>query len=167
MSVIGTIGPKPRMRRSDLSPIAAMDEVVTGLVSDGLAVVRPTTILAGVVLTLVFSEVVGNMATTVLITPSVICAAETPCISHYPLLMGVAISAFSVFSTSFASLVNTLVRNPGADRITDFVKVGVLLQGLVFALTVAVVPRLFPFQGGRPISDEKTGPPVKDASGMW
>jgi di/tricarboxylate transporter len=100
-----------------------------------------------VVLTFVFSQVISNTATTVLVAPMAIGAAETLGISPYPLLMGVAIAASTAFSTPVASPVNTLVLGPGAYRFKDFVKVGVPLQGLVIALTVAVVPLLFPFQG--------------------
>jgi di/tricarboxylate transporter len=130
-----------------LENTGAMDMIVTGLV-DSLGAVGPTALLAGlVVLTSVFSQVISNTATTVLVAPMAIGAAETLGISPYPLLMGVAIAASTAFSTPVASPVNTLVLGPGAYRFKDFVKVGVPLQGLVIALTVAVVPLLFPFQG--------------------
>lgn len=88
----------------------------------------PTALLAGlVVLTSVFSQVISNTATTVLVAP-------------------LAIATSAVFSTPVASPVNTLVLGPGAYRFKDFLKVGVSLQGLVIALTVVIVPLLFPFQ---------------------
>lgn len=130
-----------------LENTGAMDMVVTGLV-DSLGAVGPTALLAGlVVLTSVFSQVISNTATTVLVAPMAIGAAETLGISPYPLLMGVAIAASTAFSTPVASPVNTLVLGPGAYRFKDFVKVGVPLQGLVIVLTVVIVPLLFPFQG--------------------
>jgi len=130
-----------------LENTGAMDLIVTGLV-DSLGAVGPTALLAGlVVLTSVFSQVISNTATTVLVAPMAIGAAETLGISPYPLLMGVAIAASTAFSTPVASPVNTLVLGPGAYRFKDFVKVGVPLQGLVIALTVAIVPLLFPFRG--------------------
>ncbi|WP_343031197.1 SLC13 family permease [Roseospira navarrensis] len=107
----------------------------------------PTALLAGlVVLTSVFSQVISNTATTVLVAPMAIGAAETLGLSPYPLLMGVAVAASTAFSTPVASPVNTLVLGPGAYRFMDFVKVGVPLQALVLVLTIIMVPLFFPFR---------------------
>ncbi|MBB4287549.1 SLC13 family permease [Roseospira goensis] len=128
-----------------LESTGAMDLIVTGLV-DSLGAVGPTALLAGlVVLTSVFSQVISNTATTVLVAPMAIGAAETLGVSPYPLLMGVAIAASTAFSTPVASPVNTLVLGPGAYRFNDFLKVGVPLQVLVILLAILIVPLFFPF----------------------
>jgi di/tricarboxylate transporter len=130
-----------------LENTGAMDMIVGGLV-DSLGAVGPTALLAGlVVLTSVFSQVISNTATTVLVAPMAIAAAETLGISPYPLLMGVAIAASTAFSTPVASPVNTLVLGPGGYRFMDFVRVGVPLQVVVVVLTVVMVPVMFPFGG--------------------
>lgn len=128
-----------------LETTGAMDLIVTGLV-DSVGAFGPTALLAGlVVLTSVFSQVISNTATTVLVAPMAIAAAETLGISPYPLLMGVAIAASTAFSTPVASPVNTLVLGPGGYRFLDFVKVGVPLQILVIGMTIFLTPLLFPF----------------------
>ena len=47
--------------------------------------------------------------------------------------------------TPVSSPVNTLVLHPGGYRFGDFVRLGVPFTLLVLALTVVVVPLLFPF----------------------
>ena len=59
--------------------------------------------------------------------------------------MAVALAASTAFATPIASPVNMLVLNAGGYRFADFAKVGIPLQLVLFAVTLAVVPLLFPF----------------------
>ncbi|SDH13595.1 SLC13 family permease [Roseospirillum parvum] len=123
----------------------AMALIVDTLVGS-LGSIGPTALLAGlVVLTSVFSQVISNTATTVLVAPMAIGAAQSLGISPYPLLMGVALAASTAFATPVASPVNTLVLGPGGYRFNDFVKVGIPLQTAALILTIATVPVFFPF----------------------
>ena len=45
-----------------------------------------------------------------------------------------------------ASPVNTLVMGPGDYRFSDFARLGIPLQLLAMAISLALVPLLFPFQ---------------------
>jgi di/tricarboxylate transporter len=96
-------------------------------------------------LTSVFSQVISNTATTVLIAPIALGAALQMGVSPYPFLMTVAVAASCAFATPIASPVNTLVYGPGAYRFGDFFRLGALLQAVVFVITLLVVPALFPF----------------------
>jgi di/tricarboxylate transporter len=91
------------------------------------------------------SQVISNTATTVLVAPVALSAAQQLDVSPYSLLMGVAIAASTAFATPVASPVNTLVLGPGRYRFTDFLKVGVPLQLVALALCLALLPLLFPF----------------------
>jgi di/tricarboxylate transporter len=97
------------------------------------------------VITSLFSQFISNTATTVLVAPIAVGAAAELAVSPYPLLMGVAVAASTAFATPIASPVTMLVLGPGAYRFRDFLKVGVLLQALIFVLTLVLVPVLFPF----------------------
>ncbi len=123
----------------------ALDLIVAGLVG-GLGEAGPMALLAVLfLLTSLLSQVISNTATTVLVAPVALSAAQELAVSPYSLLMGVAIAASTAFATPVASPVNTLVLGPGRYRFTDFLKVGVPLQLLALALCLALLPLLFPF----------------------
>ncbi|NBB71660.1 MAG: hypothetical protein GVY33_15280 [Alphaproteobacteria bacterium] len=123
----------------------ALDLVVDGLVG-GLGDAGPMALLAVLfLLTSGLSQVISNTATTVLVAPVALSAAQQLDVSPYSLLMGVAIAASTAFATPVASPVNTLVLGPGRYRFTDFLKVGVPLQLVALGLCLALLPVLFPF----------------------
>ncbi len=96
------------------------------------------------VLTSVLSQLVSNTATAVLVAPVALQAAQASGLNPEPLLMTVAIAASAAFITPVASPVNTLVLNPGGYRFGDFSRVGVPMALLCLAITLLVVPRVFP-----------------------
>ncbi len=133
-------------------PMATALEITGGLqlavdaLVAGLGPLGPLAMLAGLfVLTSVASQVISNTATAVLLAPIAFQAALLLDVSPYPLLMTVALAASTAFATPVASPVNTLVLGPGQYRFGDFLRVGVVLQLLVLAATVVLVPILLPF----------------------
>ena len=128
-----------------LDRTGAIDLIVTGLV-DSLGAAGPLAMAVGLfLLTSILSQFISNTATTVLMAPIAIGAAAQLAVSPYPLLMTVALAASTAFSTPVASPVNTLVLGPGGYRFNDFVRAGVPLQLLAMAVTLVLVPVLFPF----------------------
>jgi di/tricarboxylate transporter len=120
--------------------------IVNGLVGS-FGELGPLALMTGLfLLTSIFSQVISNTATTVLVAPIATMAAANMEISPYPLLMTVAIAASTAFSTPVASPVNTLVLGPGGYKFNDFVKIGIPLQLLVMVLTLLAVPMLFPLR---------------------
>lgn len=118
--------------------------IVNGLVGS-LGAMGPMALMTGLfVLTSVFSQFISNTATTVLVAPIAIGAAEGLGLSPYPFMMTVAIAASTAFATPVASPVNTLVLGPGGYRFNDFVKVGMPLQLLALIVTLLAVPVVFP-----------------------
>ncbi|MFP4126779.1 MAG: SLC13 family permease [Alphaproteobacteria bacterium] len=123
----------------------ALTLIVDALVG-ALADTGPLALLAALfVLTSLLSQMISNTATTVLVAPVALSAAQQLDVSPYALLMGVAIAASTAFATPVASPVNTLVLGPGRYRFTDFLKVGVALQLVALVLCLALLPVLFPF----------------------
>ncbi|KAA0874285.1 SLC13 family permease [Nitrincola tapanii] len=106
----------------------------------------PILLCAGLFLmTSVLSQFISNTATTVLVAPVALMTAQTLGLNPEPFMMSVAIAASTAFATPIASPVNTLVLAPGNYRFADFAKVGIPLQILALAVTLALVPWLFPF----------------------
>jgi di/tricarboxylate transporter len=127
-----------------LDKTGGMQLIVSALQPLGAA--GPLAMLAVLfLLTSVLSQVISNTATTVLIAPVAIGAAAELAVSPYPLLMGVAVAASTAFATPIASPVTMLVLGPGAYRFSDFLRVGAMLQLIIFGVTLLVVPLLFPF----------------------
>lgn len=97
-------------------------------------------------LTSVLSQFISNTATTVLVAPIALTAAQLLGLNPEPFMMVVAIAASTAFATPIASPVNTLVIAPGNYRFVDFAKVGIPLQILALITTLLLVPLLFPFE---------------------
>ena len=122
-----------------------LDLIVEQLIG-GLGNSGPLLLCAALfIFTSIFSQFISNTATTVLVAPIALAAAQGLGVNPEPLMMTVAIAASTAFATPIASPVNTLVLAPGNYRFIDFVKVGLPLQLLALAITLAVTPLLFPF----------------------
>ena len=93
--------------------------------------------------------VLSNTASAVLVAPIALNAAEALGLSPYPFAVAVLIAASAAFSTPVSTPVVTLVVAPGRYRFMDFVKVGVPLLMITYAVTVALAPVIFPFGAPR------------------
>jgi di/tricarboxylate transporter len=119
--------------------------LANGLV-DTLGALSPLVLMAGVfILTTSLSQVINNSATAVLVAPIVLQAAVTLGVSPYPLLMTVAISASTAFLTPIGTTTNLMVSSPGGYSFKDFIKVGAPIVVLFLAVTLILVPIIWPF----------------------
>ncbi len=133
-------------------PMATALEKV-GLVSlaaealtQGLGSLGPLPILAGLFLvTSVFTQVLSNTATTVLVAPIALATAQSLGMQPYAFLMAVAIAASMAFASPVASPVNTLVMGAGSYRFSDYIKVGVPMILLMLVISLVMLPLLWPF----------------------
>ena len=106
----------------------------------------PIWVLGGLFLaTSIFTQVLSNTATAVLIAPLALAAAHNLNVQPHAFLMAVGIAASMAFASPVASPVNTLVMGAGNYRFSDYIKIGVpmLLIGLVIAMLA--LPILWPF----------------------
>ena len=96
------------------------------------------------ILTSAFTQVLSNTATTVLVAPIALAAAQQLDVQPYAFLMAVAIAASMAFASPVASPVNTLVMGAGNYRFSDYVKIGIPLMLITLVLTVLFLPLLWP-----------------------
>ena len=128
-----------------LEKVGLVDVAANGLIGM-LGNAGPLAILAGLfLLTSLFTQVLSNTATTVIVAPIALAAAQTLGIQPYAFLMAVAIAASMAFATPVASPVNTLVMGAGDYRFGDYAKVGVPMILLSLAVSVLLLPLLWPF----------------------
>jgi di/tricarboxylate transporter len=96
-------------------------------------------------ITVMFTNILSNTTSAVLIAPIAIGVAQAIGVSPYPLAVAVLFAASTAFLTPVASSVVTLVVEPGHYRFGDFIKLGSALVVVVFAVTYFLVPVLFPW----------------------
>lgn len=91
------------------------------------------------------SLIMPNPAVAVLLAPIALSAAAESGISPYPLLMTIAVAASAVFMSPVSHPANLLVMGPGGYRFSDYIKSGLPLTILVWALVFLLLPVLWPF----------------------
>ncbi len=98
-------------------------------------------------LTTLLGTALSNTATTVLVVPIAIRAAEAMQLSPHAFAMAVAIAASSAYATPVSSPATALVVEPGNYRFGDFVKAGLPVLLLTLVVSLLVIPLVFPFHG--------------------
>jgi di/tricarboxylate transporter len=95
--------------------------------------------------TLVVTELITNNAAAALMFPFALKTAEMLGVSYLPFVIAVMMAASAGFATPIGYQTNLMVYGPGGYRFSDYLKVGVPLDLLVMAITVAVAPMAYPF----------------------
>ena len=128
-----------------LEKVGLVQVAANGLI-ELLGGMGPLAIMAGLfLLTSIFTQVLSNTATAVIVAPIALAAAQASGIEPYAFLMAVAIAASMAFATPVASPVNTLVMGAGSYRFSDYVKVGAPMILLTLIVSILLLPLLWPF----------------------
>lgn len=96
-------------------------------------------------MTAIFTEVITNNAAAVLMFPIALGAAEQLGVSPLPFLMVLMFGASASFMTPIGYQTNLMVMGPGGYRFTDYLRVGIPIQVVAGAVTVALTPWVWPF----------------------
>jgi di/tricarboxylate transporter len=106
----------------------------------------PIVFLAGLfILTATLGQIMSNTATTMLVIPIAMAAAESLAISPRPILMSLCIAGSASFMTPIATSTNLMVMGPGGYAFGDYWKLGVPLMLWFFVMAVFYVPLVWRF----------------------
>jgi di/tricarboxylate transporter len=106
----------------------------------------PIAALAGLyVMGSLLTEMVTNNAVAVLFFPICLETAKLLDVSPRPFIMAITLAASASLMTPIGYQTNLLVYGPGGYRFTDFVRVGLPLNLMLFAVAMVLVPWFWPF----------------------
>ena len=106
----------------------------------------PTLVLSGVILlTSISTHVLSNNATAILLLPIAISAANGLGLDPKPFIIAVCFGASACFATPIGYQTNLLVYGPGAYRFSDYFKLGMPLNLLVWVMGSLFIPMIWPF----------------------
>jgi len=143
MLIYGMLAVSVAMRDSGLSTLAAQSLVQWG---GGMS---PWLVLSLVILaTSIATEFISNNAVAVLFTPVVIGVALELGVDPRPFVVGVMFAASASFATPIGYQTNTLVYSAGNYRFSDFARLGVPMNLIVWAASSLLIPLFWPFYPG-------------------
>ena len=132
---------------SALEQSGALSLIVDG-VSPLLATARPIVALLLVyALTSILTELVTNNAVAVLMAPIAAGVAMQLGLDPRPFVVAVMFGASASFATPIGYQTNTLVYSAGGYRFLDFMRIGVPMNIIIGAVTVLVIPLIWPLAG--------------------
>lgn len=122
-------------------------ELAAHFMTDHAAVLGPRVMLSLVILAAsVCTNFLSNNAVAALLVPLAIETARQLHVDPRPFLMGVALGASACFATPIGYQTNTLVFSAGGYRFGDFLRLGLPLNLLHWALSSLLIPVFWPLQ---------------------
>jgi len=96
-------------------------------------------------ITMVLTELLSNATVAVLVTPVAVALAQSLGVSPRPFLVAVMMAGSAAFATPFGYQTNVIVYQMGGYRYIDFVKVGLPLNLITYAVAILAIRVFFPF----------------------
>ncbi|NUQ65237.1 MAG: OmpH family outer membrane protein [Pirellulales bacterium] len=94
--------------------------------------------------TLVVTELVTNNAAAALMFPFALLTAQNLGANPIPFIIAVMMAASAGFATPIGYQTNLMVYGPGGYRFSDYLKIGIPLDLLIWAITVLIAPLVWP-----------------------
>jgi di/tricarboxylate transporter len=121
-------------------------QLIAEFMVDAISGLGPLALLAGFyILTNLLTQFMSNAASTVLIAPIAIQAAQQVGSDPRALLMAVAVAASAGFLTPVAHQSNVLVMGPGGYRFGDYFRLGLPLDLITFGVSMLILPIIWPW----------------------
>jgi di/tricarboxylate transporter len=118
--------------------------IASGLVT--LAGTNPYAVLVALYgVTMLFTEVLSNNTAAVLMFPIALATARSLQVEPMAFLMPITIAASCGFATPIGYQTNLMVYGPGGYRFSDYLRFGGILNLIVWIITVALAPMVWPF----------------------
>jgi di/tricarboxylate transporter len=106
----------------------------------------PHVVLAAfIVLTSVLSHFLSNNSSAVLLVPIGMASAAALGVDPRPFIVGICFGASACFATPIGYQTNLLVYGPGGYRFTDFLRLGMVLNVVVWVTSALLIPRFWAF----------------------
>lgn len=96
------------------------------------------------IITNLFTELITNNAAAALSFPLALAVADKLGVNPMPFFICICVAASAAFSTPIGYQTNLLVQGIGGYRFTDYVKVGLPLNIIVFIISVFIIPLIWP-----------------------
>ncbi len=111
----------------------------------GLGPLGPLALLAGIyLLASIMTEIVTNNAVAIILTPIVINIAAALDVNARPFIIAVMFAASASFCTPIGYQTNTYVFGAGGYKFSDFARIGVPLNLLLFTAAIFLIPIFWP-----------------------
>ena len=94
---------------------------------------------------MLFSEVMSHVTAVAIVIPTAVATAAELQVSTYPFIMSIMVAGSCTFATPISYPTNLIVYGPGGYRFRDFLRFGGPLNLLIGAVTVLLVPWIWPF----------------------
>ena len=102
-------------------------------------------LFAIIVLTSIFTHILSNNATAVLLLPIAISTAVSLGVDTRPFIIGICFGASACYASPIGYQTNLLVYGPGGYRFSDFLKLGLPLNVIVVVIASLFIPVFWPF----------------------
>lgn len=125
---------------------SGLDARIAGDLVDVLGPLGPRAVVSGLYMaTSLLTELMSNTACAALVTPIAIGMAANMGVDPMPLIMAVCFAASACFMTPIGYQTNAMVYTAGQYRYVDFIKVGLPLHLIFWALATWLLPEFYPF----------------------
>jgi di/tricarboxylate transporter len=129
-----------------LEKSGAADAITHGIIS-GVGGSPWLTLAAIYGVTLLVTELITNNAAAALMFPFALATAQNLEANPVPFIVAIMMAASAGFATPIGYQTNLMVYGPGGYRFTDYLRIGVPLDLLIWLLTVLIAPLVWPFYG--------------------
>jgi di/tricarboxylate transporter len=121
-------------------------KLFAGLLVEATRVWGPTATLAAIYFgTMVLNELISNNAAAALSFPFCLESARLLGVNERPFIMAVTLAASYAFASPVGYQTHMMVFGPGGYRFTDFMRVGIPLNLLMWITAVILIPWIWPF----------------------
>lgn len=126
--------------------VSGAGEMVAEILVSALGDAGPTVLLAALFgVTVIFSQLISNTATALVMIPIAVSAADQLGVSARPVLMCVCVAAAASYLTPVATPANMMVMGPGDYRFGDYWRLGLPLLVLSGVVAILLVPFIWAF----------------------